>query len=206
MKNKIKLIYTIALAVITWFAIILQLYLTTGSIINFLSYFTILSNLLIALSLTVPILLPSSKPGVYFSQLPFQTATALYILIVGLVYNTALRGLISLSGWDLAADTLLHVVVPVLYLLYWVIFRPLGTLKWRDCLYWALFPFLYLAYSLLRGSVAHWYPYPFLNADSLGYGKVFLNSIIVTVVFIVAGMVLIAVNGWTKKKSGNHIV
>ena len=181
----------IALAAIAWFSIVLQLYLTTGSLSNFLSYFTVLCNLLIAVSLTFASLAPNTRAGVFFSLLSVQSAIALYIFIVCLVYNTVLRGILTLTGWHYFVDNMLHVVVPILYILYWLFFRTTGTLKWQDGLYWVFFPITYLIYSLIRGSIVGWYPYPFLNAAKLGYEKVFLNIAVMVVIFLVAGLALI---------------
>lgn len=194
-----KNIYTVILACIAWFAIVLQLCLTTGSVTNFFSYFTILSNLLVAISLSFSFLWPASKTGIFFSGLSVQSAIALYIFIVGIVYNFVLRGIESFTGWQLIVDNLLHVVVPVLYVLYWVLFRSGGILKWRDGIYWIYFPLIYLIYSLIRGAFIHWYPYPFLNAAKFGYGKVFLNIAMIIGVFLVAGLLLIVINRSFKK-------
>ncbi len=193
-----KSIYAALIALTAWFAIVFQFYLRTGSAGNFFSFFTIECNLLIAVSLSVAGLFPHSKAGMFFSTLNFQTACTLYIGLVALVYNTVLRGLVPLAGATLLADTLLHVIVPLLYLLYWIFFRPAGSLEYGAGLYWAIFPFLYLLYSLLRGSIVNWYPYPFLNADKYGYGQVLINAVIVTTGFLIGGVLLIAV---TKKKS-----
>ncbi len=181
-------------AATAWFAVLFQLYLTAGSIANFLSYFTVLCNLLVAVSLTVLVLMPSAKAGRFFSTLSVQTAIALYIFIVGLVYNLVLRGIWAPAGWQLVVDNLLHVVVPLLYVLYWALFRAKGSLQWRDGLYWLLFPLAYLLYSLIRGPLVQWYPYPFLDVAKLGYEKVLINILLMLALFLAAGLALIAAN------------
>lgn len=188
------------LAVATWLTLALQLYLTEGSIINFFSYFTILCNLLVAVSLTFSSLWPASKTGVYFSGVSVQSAIALYMFIVGLVYNLVLRGVWEPTGWQLLADNMLHVVIPVSYILYWFIFNPKGVLKWREGIFWAIFPFAYLAYSLIRGTFVHWYPYPFLNVTQFGYKQVFSNIGAMITVFLLVGLLFIALNRSMKKK------
>ncbi len=199
-KPSFKSFSAISLAVITWFTIFLQLYLTTESISNFFSYFTILCNLLIAVSLTIASISPKSKAGIFFSSLSVQTAIALYIFIVSLVYNLVLRGIWVFSGWQLFVDNMLHVVNPILYILFWLFFRTKGTLKWQDGLYWIVFPLSYLIYSLIRGSLINWYPYPFLNAAKLGYTKVLANISIMLIVFLVAGLILIFITQSIKNK------
>lgn len=190
-NTNFKHIYAITLACITWFSIGLQYYLGTGSTINFLSFFTIQCNLLIAISLTISTLSPDSKAGAFFSRLSVQSAIALYIFIVALVYNLILRGMFVLTGWHWFVDNMLHVVIPILYIAYWLFYRANGVLQWRDGIYWILYPFLYLCYSLIRGPLVQWYPYPFLHAGNLGYPTVFVNIAMVIVVFLVAGLGMI---------------
>lgn len=186
-----KKFFAIGIACLTWASIGVQYYLGTGSAINFFSFFTIQCNLLVAISLTISTLAPDSVPGRFFSSLSAQSAIALYIFIVGLVYNLVLRGMFELTGWHWIVDNMLHVVIPVLYIFYWLYHRSAGTLHWRDSVYWIIFPFLYLSYSLYRGSIVQWYPYPFLNVMNLGYPAVFTNIAMIIMVFLVAGAGLI---------------
>jgi len=95
---------------------------------------------------------------------------------------------------------MVHVVNPILYILYCLFFRTEGNLKWRDGIKWIIFPFIYLIYSLVRGEMIDWYPYPFLNASKFGYSKVFLNIAIMLVIFLVAGMILIFITRLIKGK------
>jgi hypothetical protein len=180
--------FALALACITWCSIALQYYLTTGSAINFFSFFTIQCNLLIAISLSFAALSPQSKAGKFFSSLSVQSAIAIYIFIVCLVYNFILRGLFVLTGWHWFVDNMLHVVIPVLYIFYWLYFRTNGKLNWKDGIYWTIYPLVYLVYSLIRGSIVQWYPYPFLHAGNLGYPTVMMNIMMVIVVFLVASL------------------
>ncbi len=194
-------VYELTLALVTWFSIILQLYLTKESVFNFISYFTILSNLLVAVSLTCTSIFKYSKVGRYFSLVTMQSAIALYIFIVGLVYNFVLRGIWEPQGWQWVADNLLHVVVPVFYILYWLLFIPKGKLKFKDNIVWTIFPLLYLAYTLVRGHFTHWYPYPFINVTKLGDAKVCLNIGIMIIAFLLVGLLLICINRFFLKKA-----
>jgi len=205
MKNPIqtnipKIIFGTIVAFLSWFSILFQLYLTTGSIANLFSYFTILCNLLVASSVTFSIFLPKTQVGIYFSSVSVQTAIALYIFIVALVYNSVLRGLLILEGWQIVVDNMLHVVIPILYLLYWFFFVPKTYLNWKNGMYWILFPLIYLIYSLIRGAIVQWYPYPFLNAAKYGYNQVIFNIGIMILVFFSAGAILIAANNKIIKK------
>ena len=192
--NMFKKIWECIIVLTAWTAIVFQAYLTTGSFGNLFSYFTILTNLLIAVSVTAILIFPGTSVGRFFKNPSVQTAIALYIFIVALVYNTVLRGIITLNGWNLFTDTLLHVIVPILYIIYWFVFLEKGTLQYKQCLNWLIFPFAYLVYSLIRGAVYNWYPYPFLNVNEFGYQKVILNSVILIMVFMVSGFALIGLD------------
>lgn len=196
-----KKYFEIVVMLITWFAILLQLYILQGSLANFMSYFTILSNLLVAISLTVITFVPHTTIGSFFSKTATKSAIALYILIVGLVYNLVLRGIWEPVGWQLVADNLLHVIVPSLYLIYWLLFTPKGALNWADGISWVYFPLIYLIYSITRGYFTSWYPYPFINVNELGYREVLINAGFMTIAFIFIGLLLIALNKMLHRKA-----
>ena len=200
--------YMTITAIIAWAGLALQFYFILQSTIgyskiklatNYFSYFTILTNLLIAICLTSVLVSPSSRLGNFFSKVTVQSALALYIFIVGLVYNTILRGIVTLAGLEWITDNILHVVVPVLFVIYWLVFVPKRILKYKDGMPWIFYPLVYLVYSMIRGSIVHWYPYPFLNADVFGYQKVVVNIVGMVAAFFVVGLLMIAVNRSMKK-------
>jgi hypothetical protein len=197
-------IYTTLLASLVWLSLGLQFYLTTtraianGSgwwigVTRYLGYFTILTNILVGLVLTIPLLRPGSRWGRFFARPEVRTATAAYILIVGAAYSLLLRNLWQPVGWQLVADRMLHDVIPIAYLLFWVAFVPKTTLRWQHLLLWLVYPLVYLVLALIRGGLSSWYPYPFLNAAKLGYPFVFLNSAALFASFCIVGSVLIGI-------------
>lgn len=200
------------IALIGWFALGLQLFVSirnaspfgitvAEAIANYFSYFTILSNLAVALSLSIPLIFPDSALGKFFSKPASQTAMALYIFIVGLVYSIALRHVWEPKGLQKVADILLHDVIPILYLFFWFLFVPKKTLKWYNAFSWLIFPFLYLLYALLRGATTSWFSYYFLNFKEYGWGKVTINIILVLFAFLAAAMLLILIDRlWENKK------
>lgn len=198
-----KILLEVIISVTAWIAIIFQAYLTIGSLGNLFSYFTILTNLLIAISVTSILLLPKTSVGAFFRKASVLSAVALYIFIVALVYNTVLRGIVTLNGWNFFVDTLLHVIVPILFIAYWFLFVAKGTLQFKQGLSWLVFPFAYLIYSLTRGAVYGWYPYPFLNVLTFGYPKVIVNAVVLIVVFMLSGLALIALDKKMSKRKGS---
>ena len=126
-----KKVFECITAVTAFFAIGLQAYLTTGSIGNLFSYFTILTNLLVAITVTANLIFPKTNVGNFFNRPTVITSIALYIFIVALVYNTVLRGLVTFNGWNLFVDILLHVIIPILYIIYWFMYVSKGTLQFK---------------------------------------------------------------------------
>ncbi len=196
---------TAALAAVSWYALLLQLWvsiktaLATGipvstAILNYLSYFTILTNLLVALVLTLS--LRKSSMGNLASRPAVQTSTASYIATVGIVFSLLLRNLWDTHGLQKVANILLHDLIPILYLLYWIIWGQKGGLRFRNALEWLAYPLLYLAYSLIRGSVTGKYPYPFVDVAQLGYARVGLNSLMLTLAFLGLSVLFISVGRW----------
>ncbi|MFI5185602.1 MAG: Pr6Pr family membrane protein [Chitinophagales bacterium] len=195
-------IFKIFIAIIAWFALVLQLFIlinnTPGNgmtplqaIGRFFIFFTILSNLLVAVSLAIILIKSSSSPGRFFSK-PFSvSAIAVYIFIVGLVYNIILRPLWRPTGLQWVADELLHVAVPVLFLIYWVFLVFKGSLKWKHAFWWLIFPLFYLFYAMIRGKIEGFYPYPFIDLNKLGYSRVLLNCAGLTATFLIIGLLFV---------------
>ena len=116
------------------------------------------------------------------------------IAFVGLSYHFLLRNRWNPQGAQLLADVLLHYVVPALYVLYWWHDSSRAALRWMHPLFWSTYPSLYLAYALIRGSIVGSYPYPFIDAAGLGYARTMRNSLGLLAVFIVLGLLFVALS------------
>ncbi len=186
-----------------WFALALQYAVAMGNAapgaglgvtVNFFSYFTILSNVMAAAMLTVPVLAPASAVGGFLQRPRVQGAVTLYMAVTGIVYAVVLARLYSFTGWHYLADVLLHYAMPVLTIGFWFFGVERGVLRWRDLLPWLAFPLAYSAYTLLRGPIAGFYPYPFMDAARLGLGPVLVNMAGVMMLFLAVGLVLVALD------------
>jgi len=96
-----------------------------------------------------------------------------------------------LEGFSVLANELLHVVVPVLYVLYWFLFAAKARLKWGELYYWLIYPLVYLVYILIRGAISGYYPYPFVDVNVLGYATVAINSLGMIAGFAILSALLI---------------
>jgi len=149
---------------------------------NFLSYFTVLSNLYAMVILVAT----GAWAGERLSHRceMARGAAVLYMAMTGLVYA------LLLSGVDVQTDQytnwVMHRIVPVIVVLDWLYEPPREPIDLRSAVSWLAFPLLYLLYTLMRGPFVDWYPYPFVDPTrGGGYVRVALNAIGVALGFVV---------------------
>ena len=165
---------------------------------NFFSFFTIETNILVFITLILSALAVASGTRRQWLDV-LRSMTTVYILVVGIGFAVLLSGLqnVALTAvpWD---NTVLHYIIPIAVLVDFLIDRPKTKIKFKAGLLWVSVPLLYVVYSLVRGSITNWYPYPFLNPDLKGFG-----AVVVTVLgLVVLGIVLIAFVTWlTRRKN-----
>lgn len=190
MKQKLALF----LSILGFVAVILQFYLMMEnrivseleSIFRFFSCFTILSNLILAISFSVQTL--------QWQTIRILTPITVYITIVGLVYQILLRHTWSPTGLQRIVDELLHSIIPGLAIIYWFLFED-NKLNYNQIPKWLIFPLVYLFYILIRGYYSGFYPYPFVDVSKLGFNQILVNSGLLIVVFVLFCVLFV----WIKK-------
>lgn len=158
---------------------------------RYLAFFTILTNLMVAVVNTVAALVPGSASGRLLAGANTRAGVTLYIATVGVIYHLLLAGLWDPQGWQLIADQLLHTATPVLSVLAWLAFDDKRGLTLRALPQIIVWPLGYTVYALLRGAFDGFYPYPFIDAGQLGYARVLMNIAGLTAGFLLAGGMLI---------------
>ncbi|RIA47510.1 Pr6Pr family membrane protein [Dichotomicrobium thermohalophilum] len=162
--------------------------------LHFLSFFTILTNGIIALAMALPVLAPESAAGRFFTSPRVRTAIGGYIIIVAAVYHVMLAPLWDPKGLNLIAQIILHTIVPIAFLLDWLVYTRRGETPWHCALTALILPFLYAAWIFAHGAWTGFYPYPFLDVAELGYGQVLLNMTVLTVLFICVELLLVTID------------
>lgn len=200
-KNGVNSIFLLSIiALMGWFAVLMQLYLillnrklsVPATVLQYFSFFTILTNIIVAVCATCIILKPNTATGIFFRRPTVLTAITLYIVVVGLVYNFVLRFLWAPVGLQKLVDELLHTLIPFLFLVYWFIAVPKQSLQWKNVFSWLLYPLFYSFYILIRGYLTGLYPYPFMDVTQLGYPTVFKNCGYLVIVFLLGALLFIA--------------
>lgn len=182
-------------AIITQFAI----HLHHGfDAVNFFSYFTNLSNIFFAIMLLVGavFLIRRREPTITGDLI--RGAAVVAMAVVGLVYFALLRDedLGTLLPW---VNVVVHMIMPVVAVADWLYEPPKTPLTVRHLGFWLIYPLLYLIYTLIRGAVVGFYPYPFLNPAKVGgAGVVMAYCLAIFVVFLLIGWLVIALGNRPK--------
>ncbi|MEO7007369.1 MAG: Pr6Pr family membrane protein [Terrimesophilobacter sp.] len=159
--------------------------------VNFFSFFTVQSNIIAVGTLAV------AAACTWRGQRPrwldyVRGAATIYMVITGITYSLLLR--------NVAVDTavpwvnlVLHYVLPIVMIVDWMIDLPQVRISVRSAMIWLVYPVLYLAYSLIRGPIVDWYPYPFLDPRPSGYGAV----VVVSLAIALGGLLFAVLASWT---------
>jgi hypothetical protein len=205
MKNKFQIFCAALLAIVLWFGIFLQFYISIpdylekgrtlgGAMVQLLSYFTIQTNFLLALLLSLLVVKSQSKWGRFFSAPHVIGAMAAYITIVGLVYHFMLRDQFHPEGLFKVTSDIFHILSPIAFMLFWLFLVKKTIIKWINTVLWLVYPLIYTIYILLRGALSGYYPYNFLDVTQLGYGRVMSNCGFLLVGFVILNALYILIS------------
>ena len=195
--GRLSRIYHNVLATFVAAALIVQLVIVLRNgllprptrVIRFLSFFTVQSNILVAVG-AATLAVDPFRDGRWWRVLRLDGLIG--IAVTGVIYHSALSGLQNLTGWDRAADVALHYVSPIAAVLGWLAFGPRPRIDATTVKLALIWPVAYLGYTLWHGAATSWYPYPFVDVAEHGYGRVLLNCAAVTVVLgVLAGAALL---------------
>lgn len=163
-----------------------------GALGTFFSYYTILTNVILVLIYLSEV--TDFRWLDLFRHPVFRGMMAAAIALVGIYVFLVLRHLAVLEGLFALADTILHYLCPILYLLWWIAAQRHGLLRWANLPIMLAPTLVYFVYAMARGLWVQEYPYPILNAIKLGYPQVLLNAAYMTVGLAVLAGIVIAVD------------
>lgn len=181
--------------------------LLLGTPRHVLSYFSIQSNLLMA------VVFAASARRAWTARRPLPAAltggTLLYISITGLVYHLVLTkqsggfsmtgDTTALTGWQPVANQILHTVTPVAAVIDWLLLTRPAPFAMRHATIWLLYPLAYLAFSLTRGAMLapgtpERYLYSFVDLDRHGYVGILGNTAILGLAFYALSLLVITLD------------
>jgi len=181
--------------------------------INYLAYFTFLSNILVAVWLllvgianclrhthndTNSTIRPKIVAiGDNLLRPTIFGAVVMYIFVVGFVFYGMLRWFVDPFPWRLwyarLIDFFVHAVTPVFMTVVFVLAKrdKANKISHKDILYWLVFPLAYVVFSLSRGAIVGWYPYPFFDRSWEVFATLRISSRPVLVPILLALSVLL---------------
>lgn len=164
---------------------------------NFASYFTVESNALAVISLLIGAF--AAAAGRQSPRMDYMRgAVSLYMTTTLIIYIALLSGYssdeLTAVAWD---NTVLHYIMPIAVIVDWLVTSRVRPVPVAAALVWLVFPLGYLAYSLVRGPIVDWYPYPFMDPGEHGYAGVAITSVIIAAVIAALAVLLAAAPRWT---------
>ena len=149
---------------------------------RFFSYFTTQANLLVVAT-SLGLARRPGRDGPAWRVVRLNALTG--ITITGLVHWFLLHPLDDFRGLLWASDTLVHIIIPILVVLGWVVFGPRRRITSRVVALGMIWPVAWLLYTLLVGRVTGWYPYFFLDLEQSGPSVVALYCVVILILLFV---------------------
>ncbi len=173
-------------AVLPIYAIGFDLSHGSHNIANYFSHFTILSNVVTSCVFFYLAVLGTDKKGPTIDSV--RGASLGYLVVSSAVYFLLLQNIYASPpiAW---VNAVLHKIMPAVAVFGWLIFPPRTSLKLSESFKWLAFPIFYLAYTLIRGGILDYYPYPFLDPGTSGGLSVFIYCVVIAI----SGLILSAV-------------
>jgi hypothetical protein len=159
-------------------------------LVNFFSFFTIESNVLAAATFLVGAIFVATGRAETTGFTVFRLVAVTYMTVTFIVYNLLLRGIELPQGQTVPwSNEILHVVGPLLIIADWLFAPGRTRLEWNRVWAVVIFPIVWAAYTLIRGPIVGWYPYPFLNPGNSenGYLSVAFYVILIAAVMVGVG-------------------
>lgn len=189
------LIYRIIIIIITIIALYLNFKLM--SFRKGILYFTNLSNLLCLIYfiiLVIQMLLKKEKNNnLHYIVKGMVTMS---ITLTMFVYNIVLSSNSFLFKNHMLECNLVHLIVPLLVIFDYIIFGEKGNLKKIYPFIWSSILFVYqifiMIYSMLGGKFIDEsnYPYFYMDSSKFGVVGVFINLLIILVIYIIYGKII----------------
>ncbi len=171
------------------------------------AYFTIETSLLMGAVLLLGAgfaWFRKTQPALWFEIARVSLAAA--YVVVAVVYNALLRGepddprdIAAHYVWPTTPNEILHVWAPIVVTIELLLVSPKVRLKLGYALWAAGFPLAWLAGSVIRGNINHWWPYWFVNPDLYGVPSMLMYIAGITVILIGTSLLLLSLRRLTAR-------
>lgn len=164
---------------------------------EYFAYFSIVSAIvaglfLITTSLGLLLKLEDTK-WVEIARLSLTVA----MVVVGVVYHLLLADVANdvRDGdyvWPVFPNEMIHTYAPILIVIDYLLSIKAFRIRLRAALWVAVFPLVWLVFSVVRGSITNWWPYWFINPNGEGgVVGVMTYLVAITALFLVLGFTVL---------------
>ena len=167
-------------------------------------FYTNLSNLLVLVYELALAAVPEGAVRRLLTGSGVALAMTLCIYVTHLIYHFVLvpdarrRGKKFADFGGSFGNLCVHYFTPLLAVMQWLLFAPKENLSILCAVWWLILPLSYTVFALLRASggkpIGHTgllYPYPFMDLQRLGWGKLLRNAAVLLILFFLLGCVLV---------------
>lgn len=210
MKNKVTkeaIMYKIVLCIIILLSIVATTGILDGDVdMNIFEMFTTISNIACLLYFIIDIIYISKNKNKSVWCPFLKGMVTVSIMLTLLVAESLLKMNITFGSFKEASFLGLHIIVPIMTLLDWLIFDKKGLIKKYYPFIWIVLPGSYFIASMIAAKYGDGlgintrYPYPFMDIDANGITKVMLTSIIILISYIIMGYILYFFDNALKKR------
>jgi hypothetical protein len=162
-----------------------------GRTIDWFGYFTIWSNILDGVVLTLLAINPHrDSPRLRVLRID----TLMMISITGIVYAAIIAPYVTNRGWEHVSNALLHQITPIVTIIVFIVAGPRGWFEPKKIFAALIIPIVYVIYTLLRGAVIGAYPYSFFNVAKYGYTAVLINVVAIAIFGLVLAFIFMGID------------
>ena len=163
-----------------------------SGIVDYCSYFTHVSNVLVAIVATI-LWRDPQRSGRVFDVLVLDGL--IMITVTGIIYNVLLAPVAPpMEGLEVPSNVVQHIITPILTVVVYLAYGPRCRWSWRTPLEALIIPLIYAAWTLVHGAVVDAYPYGILNVAAHGYPAVLTTLMMIVILGIVLGYAFLGLN------------
>ena len=122
---------------------------------------------------------------------------AVALIVVGVVYHALLADATNDIrdgdyAWPVLPNEIIHTYAPILAVIEYLISVKAFRIRLRAFVWVAIFPLIWLVFSIVRGSATNWWPYWFINPNGeAGLGGMLTYIAAITGFFLVLGLAVL---------------
>jgi hypothetical protein len=126
-----------------------------------------------------------------------RLSLAVALIVVGVVYHALLADAANDVrdgdyAWPVLPNEIIHTYAPILAAIEYLISVRAFRIRLRAFVWVAIFPLIWLVFSIVRGSATNWWPYWFINPNGeAGLGGMLTYIAAITGFFLVLGLTVL---------------